>query len=241
MENEASWNKAAVASLVLPTVTIGTIAVLASTDYSIPALKGYGEYCYIAVTLAGLALSILALISYKQGQIGMLMAVCGLILNGLMLMPILLQCPDCRHAEAHARRSNCASNLKQVGTALLMYSQDYDGHLPPRGIWNKAVYDASKNRAVLICPEDKSGKPSYAINRALISLDITKIDDTAGIIMLFECAPGENRVGGVEMAEYRHEKTCNAGFADGHVKWFPEKDIRDYMNRNIETQETERK
>lgn len=166
-----------------------------------------------------------------------MMAVCGLILNGLML--ILMD--PCLHSQSYWRRKSCASNLKQVNTALAMYEQDYDGHLPPRGKWNKVVLDSYKGTTVLICPEEDCGKSTYAINRDVINSDITKIDDPDGTIMLYECTPGENRVGGMETAEYRHYKGCNAGFLDGHVKWLLEKDFRESMSRKVETRKQAKK
>src|SRR5258708_3051516 len=40
-------------------------------------------------------------------------------------------------ARASARKTTALSNLKQIGAALLMYTADYDGHLPNRWpIWN---------------------------------------------------------------------------------------------------------
>ncbi|MES2464977.1 MAG: DUF1559 domain-containing protein [Armatimonadota bacterium] len=35
------------------------------------------------------------------------------------------------HTHPKARQSSCASNMKQIGLALLGYAQDYDGKLPP--------------------------------------------------------------------------------------------------------------
>lgn len=235
MGNEARWNKAAVASFVLPIVTIAITGVLGTSSYDYP-VRALFDFVGIS-PLAGLALSMIAFASNKREQRGMNMAALGLILNGLMLVyldpgPV---------NPANAARASCASNLKRVATALVMYSQDYDGHLPPRGKWNKTVCDAYKGKYILTCPEDKSGKASYAINRALINSDISRIDDSAATIMLYECTPGENRVGGVEMAEYRHHKGCNAGFVDGHINWLRQKDFRDRMSRNIETRKQERK
>lgn len=42
-----------------------------------------------------------------------------------ILLPVLEQ------AREKARRSVCAANLKQIGLALYMYAQDYDGWFPP--------------------------------------------------------------------------------------------------------------
>jgi len=40
--------------------------------------------------------------------------------------------PVFARARENARRSSCMSNLKQVGLGMMMYTQDYDEHLPGR-------------------------------------------------------------------------------------------------------------
>lgn len=228
MENEDRWNKAAVASFVIPIAFIALTLLFACIRYTFPVPELY-EFV-IAWPLAGLALSVFGIVSYRRGQQGIMLAVCGLILNGLILVIFV---DPCICNPSHAVRASCASNIKQVSTAILTYSQDYDGHLPPWRKWNEAIYDATKSKAILICPEDKSGKVSYAMNRALFGLDITKIDNPGHIIMLYECTPGDNMVGGTDMAAFRHERGCNVGYADGHVKWLLEKDFRTQMDRKL--------
>lgn len=48
-----------------------------------------------------------------------------------MLLPVLGK------ARERARQVNCANNLKQIGTALIMYSADNRGKIP--GSWTKTV------------------------------------------------------------------------------------------------------
>jgi prepilin-type N-terminal cleavage/methylation domain-containing protein/prepilin-type processing-associated H-X9-DG protein len=43
-------------------------------------------------------------------------------------------------ARENARRTTCQSNLKQLGTALVMYSQDYDERLLPYSTLNPTTY-----------------------------------------------------------------------------------------------------
>jgi len=38
--------------------------------------------------------------------------------------------PSLSSAKVKARQANCASNLRQIGLAMTMYADDYDGHLP---------------------------------------------------------------------------------------------------------------
>ncbi len=60
-------------------------------------------------------------------------------------------------AREKARQASCASNLKQIGLALLMYAQDYDERLPGYGVgpyhWNVLIYPYVKNLAIYQCPD----------------------------------------------------------------------------------------
>lgn len=65
------------------------------------------------------------------------------------LFPLLLQG---RHS---ARRAACQSNLAQLGAALHLYAQDYDGHFPAvKNDWTAAALIYAKNQAVLKCPDE---------------------------------------------------------------------------------------
>lgn len=77
-------------------------------------------------------------------------------------------------AREKARQSSCASNLKQVGTALATYVQDYDDNFPrhsvdPNSAWGQAVeisWDGwvsnvldpyMKNWQIMVCPSKING------------------------------------------------------------------------------------
>lgn len=81
-------------------------------------------------------------------------------------------------ARERAKRTTCANNLKQIGTAIQMYGNDYDSYLFPQMVWN-TVYDPPINtlRAyhpyiksvdIFRCPADGSnGEPKdyrYKVN-----------------------------------------------------------------------------
>src|SRR5436305_7895257 len=83
-----------------------------------------------------------------------------------ILAPILF--PVFAQAREKARQSACLSNLNQIGTALMMYTQDYDEAFPcnwygslwpttPNGKaykWMDAVFPYVKNEQVFTCPSD---------------------------------------------------------------------------------------
>ena len=64
-------------------------------------------------------------------------------------------------AREKARQASCQSNLKQIGTALLMYAQDYDerhlrrrpsGTAPTYEFWYNVIQPYMKNSQLLLCP-----------------------------------------------------------------------------------------
>ncbi|MCS7192898.1 MAG: DUF1559 domain-containing protein [Armatimonadetes bacterium] len=59
-----------------------------------------------------------------------------------------------------ARQASCQSNLKQLGTAIMMYAQDYDerismciaDNLRPESWWHELLMPYIRNRQIYICP-----------------------------------------------------------------------------------------
>ena len=85
-----------------------------------------------------------------------------------MLLPVFAT------ARERARAASCMNNLKQIGTACMIYTQDYDECMPETAIKNSAGTDISwdgqiasyiKANAVFKCPDDvASDTRSYAAN-----------------------------------------------------------------------------
>lgn len=83
-----------------------------------------------------------------------------------ILFPVFAQ------AREKARQISCASNQRQLGTAILMYAQDYEERLPlaayPVGVsfvtWHDLLDPYTRNRQIWLCPSsalnktDASGK-----------------------------------------------------------------------------------
>jgi len=87
-------------------------------------------------------------------------------------------------AREAARKTQCVSNLRQMGTALLMYAQDYDETYPnrrfasaasPKGddvySWRTVIQPYVKNRQLFTCPSNPSNQtastdPSFKISYA---------------------------------------------------------------------------
>jgi prepilin-type N-terminal cleavage/methylation domain-containing protein/prepilin-type processing-associated H-X9-DG protein len=123
-------------------------------------------------------------------------------------------------AREAARATQCRSNLKQIGTGLQMYSQDYDEIFPGRsqlyGHWGYAVQPYIKNYAVFQCPSNSNKnlnatggpdpstgqfiKRSYGINAWIFNGPVpqSSLQDPADRIMVGEQNWGHNDyVGGI--------------------------------------------
>lgn len=103
-------------------------------------------------------------------------------------------------AREAARKSSCQSNLKQLGTAAMMYTQDYDEKWS--GIccynnsitsgqmfnWPYAIVPYIKNRGVFKCPSDKwdDAAVSYNGNNALEQIKLAAINAPANVVYLMD-------------------------------------------------------
>jgi len=90
--------------------------------------------------------------------------------------------PVFARARENARKSSCQSNLKQLGLAVLQYTQDYDEKYPygVNGSWVYEVMPYAKSQQLFVCPSDTTpaksggtdkniGPPlSYAMNKNIV-------------------------------------------------------------------------
>ena len=154
--------------------------------------------------------------------------------------------PVFARAREKARQASCQSNLKQIGTATLMYIQDYDEKYPGHqggstatDDWPMSVVPYTKNAQLFQCPS-ASPAPThmlisgyglcYGYNCYYFQFQSqAQIQDVVETIL---CADdnGDNRIGpdyAVREARVpgcthclvpRHNEMINITFADGHAK-----------------------
>jgi prepilin-type N-terminal cleavage/methylation domain-containing protein/prepilin-type processing-associated H-X9-DG protein len=144
--------------------------------------------------------------------------------NGLTLIELLvvvaiiglllaLSMPAVQSARASARRTQCASNLRQIGLAIHQYANAHDGHFPwnvhyqntATQSWMYTLMPFAENVDVIrMCPDDPnleqrladpSKESSYVINEYVSStgikdavLQLSKLKETSKLIVLFEGA-----------------------------------------------------
>jgi prepilin-type N-terminal cleavage/methylation domain-containing protein/prepilin-type processing-associated H-X9-DG protein len=101
--------------------------------------------------------------------IELLVVIAIIAILAAILFPVFAQ------AREKARQSSCLSNLRQIGTAGMMYQQDYDGMFTPpykyyagQGNvsrlfwWDDILQPYVKNRNVMFCPSWKGGTTTAA-------------------------------------------------------------------------------
>ena len=156
--------------------------------------------------------------------------------------------PVFQHAPSISNRASCQSNLKQLGLAMIQYTQDADENFPP-GVnaagngWAGQLYPFVKSTGVYRCPRDRQKTPfvSYAENRNLVKMKLDAFSQPtgAGTVALYEfstpsCDPstpetvsatglnapqGSTRHGSDGSEGYGPNFRLNFLMADGRVKW----------------------
>ncbi len=83
--------------------------------------------------------------------------------------------PVFARARENARRTSCLSNAKQLGLAVLQYTQDYDER-PPASydagtnfIWPQMIEPYVKSNQLFFCPSDSDHTTAYAASAGNIS------------------------------------------------------------------------
>lgn len=118
-----------------------------------------------------------------------------LVVITILAILVALLFPVFARMREKARVTNCTSNARQLGMALLMYAHDYDEMLPipwhflgepswclPYGSWKQLILPYVKNSQVFICPSKPRAYPcpagmplpdtgSYGVNAYWSELD----------------------------------------------------------------------
>lgn len=107
--------------------------------------------------------------------------------------------PVFARAREKARQTSCLSNIKQIGLALMMYSEDYDERYPcTGGAWWSPLMPYVKNAQVFRCPSlnDGSADSDYTMNGLVAhGTPMSKFGRPAEQICIAERANGCTYVG----------------------------------------------
>ncbi|MBC7287001.1 MAG: DUF1559 domain-containing protein [Armatimonadetes bacterium] len=164
--------------------------------------------------------------------------------------------PVFARARAKARQTQCLSNLKQLGLAVAMYSQDYDSTTPPmyysnasgRYRWQQIIQPYARNTEIYRCLEGPNNVDpytglymSYGVNSTndgyacfWYGVAESLIGDPSGTIYMGDSANGAYYIYWATTAPYeryldkRHNSGANLLFCDGHAKWKKDTERREW-------------
>jgi prepilin-type N-terminal cleavage/methylation domain-containing protein/prepilin-type processing-associated H-X9-DG protein len=138
--------------------------------------------------------------------IELLVVIAIIAILAAILFPVFAQ------AREKARQTSCASNLRQLGLAVLQYVQDYDERFPLIGYptstspfyanWHDLLDPYAKNAQISLCPSslipktDSNGKTSThfgynAVYLTGIRLDFANFQSAAGVSLAELNSPSE--------------------------------------------------
>ena len=165
----------------------------------------------------------------------------ALVVIAIVAIGVAILLPPRHGSRENARRSSCASNLKQVGLAFLQYAQDADEKAPPisnaRGGWTRLLSPYVKyvdSAAIFQCPSargDATGTTDYFYNAGLAGAR-NKLGRNAKSVTTILVGEGlDDQSASYNLSQWpaswradensppwRHIETANFLFVDGHVK-----------------------
>jgi len=119
----------------------------------------------------------------------------------------------------------CKDNVRDLNRSITFYHGVEDS-LPSKDNWCELIkpYADYEDRNIFLCPADKIGPCSYAMNEN-IPADANELP--GDLVLLFESAPGWNQTGGTDdVVTDRHGKPgANIAFADGRIEFVKPEDI----------------
>jgi prepilin-type processing-associated H-X9-DG protein len=116
-----------------------------------------------------------------------------------------------------ANRTVCSEHLANLYSALMMYTQDYDGGYPPQNDhWPHAMLPYVGQLSAFFCPSDNSVRTRRGRKRADLTISYwyqpAPSEDGSTKIAIFGDRMYSNFIG-------NHEDGGNVAFMDGHVSW----------------------
>jgi len=106
--------------------------------------------------------------------------------------------PVFQRVRENARRTSCASNMKQLGLAFIQYTNDADEKMPagestsaatPGLGWGHPLYGYVKSTGAFACPDDPAvgtTRVSYTFNSNIAGQSIAQLSAPASIVELYE-------------------------------------------------------
>jgi len=150
---------------------------------------------------------------------GIAVSAVGVFVFAVVMMLAAILFPVFARAREAARTSTCLNNVRQLCTAAMVYSNDYDGKYPMAANWCDATKKYARVPSVYKCPSVEDKECGYGFNSALGGISQDGVDNVADTVLIFESDGGWNANGGREamITRSRHNGGFSIGYADSHV------------------------
>ena len=166
-----------------------------------------------------------------KGLKGSKYAVAGIILGsvlGSLLFTTLCMSYQVRKVrDEHLRAKAGEAHLRQLGRAIIDYTKDHDGSLPPANQWSDLLLEHNKSlsKDTFKNPNRPNGICNFTFNKNLDGLSLS--DVPGNTILLFEADGDWNLNGAAELLETKQRKkeiVVLVLFADEAIGeyWFPD-------------------
>lgn len=137
---------------------------------------------------------------------------------GLVLVWSYLTMPGSSIASEKSNRIKCASNLREIGQAILLYANDHGGAFPSD--FGRLLIHGNLNPEIFTCPSSNQDKAIAPTTREVAAL--LKHPDHCSYVYLAagltRAAPADTVIV-VERVENHEQEGVNVLTADGNVKW----------------------
>lgn len=182
----------------------------------------YSLYLFLAVKMPlflSVTLGIAALISITRNRShlkGYDIALLS-ILVAFIIMIFVIMIPFRVVPKESLRIWGCGTNLKGLGTAMIIYADKFNDKWPNADKWNDLLMkECDIEKADFKCAGAKEGPCNYAMNKYAANADMP-----AAMVLLFDSKAGWNQVGGSELLAPENHKGegCNILFGDGHLEF----------------------
>jgi predicted Zn finger-like uncharacterized protein/prepilin-type processing-associated H-X9-DG protein len=205
----------------------------------ISLICGLLAFCIpVLPAIIGIVLGILGLQKTRDPRVkgkglaiaGISVSACSLLLSMVFVMFAMMgstMLPSLNRARETANRVKCASNMRQIGQAVLLYANENQGHYPPDLVAVLRTQDVTSD--VFVCPttNDKAAPPgatpqSATLPQGSLSYIYVGKNLTSGAtksdVVLYE--PFTN-----------HNDGTNMLFGDGSVQWLTKQQAQPLIDR----------
>jgi prepilin-type processing-associated H-X9-DG protein len=187
-------------------------------------IVGIVSFCLPVIgSIAAIVLGIVGLSRTKDPRVGGKgMATTGIVLGAvsILVMPCMISIllPSLNRARETANRVKCASNMKQIGNALLLYANAHRGAYPP-DLATLLGNSPALMPDVMTCPSsnDTPAASAATLNAgghlSFVYVPGQNVSSPSNAILLYE-----------PLTNHRSDGT-NVLFGDGHVEFLLRKDV----------------